>query len=446
MLRKLKAAAVAGVVLLGVGCSDFLVGGELDTDPNRPTEATNRQLFVGVQTAIWQYHASELTRLSQLWSQHAAGNAQQYREYALYEIDESVTNTQHSGLYVTGGLVDVRKLQAAAAESGDDLLLGVAQVQEALLMSVGADFFGDLVYSQALKGDEVPNPPLDEQLAVYDALLAQLDEAIANMASTAPASVGPGDADLAYGGDAELWTKLAHTLKARIHLHTAEVRPDAYAQVLAEARQGLEDPSENFVAPFGGGAGEQNFWYQFLVVEREGYWVPDPALVALLETRDDPRRDTYFDAAGTSLSDERLDPGFDQPLITATENLLVWAEAAYRTGAVDEARTQLNRARAIHGLGPLNPAGPELLREILTEKYIATFQSAEGWNDYKRTCFPNLAPRVAGANITARMFYDTNERNTNSSIPSADEQPARNDNDPANATDPFGNACLGQLP
>lgn len=446
MSRKLKAAAAAVLVALAGGCSDFLVGGELSEDPNRPTVATNRQLFVGVQTAIWQYHASELTRLSQLWSQHAVGNAQQYRDYALYEIDESVTNTQHSGLYGGGGLVDVRALQAAVAESGDDLFLGIAQVQEALLMSVGADFFGDLVYSQALLGDAAPNPPLDEQLAVYDALLALLDEAIANLASDAPGSVGPGDADLAYGGDPELWTKLAHTLKARIHLHTAEVRPDAYAQVLAEARQGLTDPSENFVAPFGGGAGEQNFWYQFLVVEREGYWVPDPAFVALLEARGDPRRLEYFDAAGTSLSDERLDPGFVQPLITATENLLVWAEAAYRTGAIDEARTQLNRARSLHGLAAISPAGSELLREILIEKYIATFQSSEGWHDYKRTCFPNLVPRAAGANITARMFYDTNERNTNSSIPPADEQPARNDNDPANATDPFGNACLGQRP
>ena len=446
MLRKLKGAAAVGLVALAAGCSDFLTGGELSTDPNRPTEATNRQLFVGAQTAIWQFHASELTRLSQLWSQHAVGNAQQYLDYARYEIDESVTNTQHSGLYGGGGLVDVRALQTAAIETGDDLLLGIAQVQEALLMSVGADFFGDLVYSQALRGDEVPNPPLDEQLEVYDALLALLDEAIANMSSTSPTSVGPGDADLAYGGDPVLWTKLAHTLKARIHLHTAEVRPDAYAQVLAEARQGLTDPSENFVAPFAGGAGEENFWYQFTVVEREGYWVPEPSFVQLLEQRGDPRRTEYFNEAGTALSDERASPGFDQPLITATENLLVWAEAAYRTGATDEARTQLNRARAIHGLPAISPAGVELLREILIEKYIATFQSSEGWHDYKRTCFPNLAPRVAGANITARMFYDTDERNTNSSIPAADEQPARNDNDPANATDPFGNACLGQLP
>jgi hypothetical protein len=446
MARKWRVLAGAALLAGTAGCSDFLTGGELSTDPNRPTVATNRQLFVGVQTLIWQQYASDLTRLVEIWAQHGTGNVQQYRDYGRYEIDESVTNTQHSDIYGSGGLVDVRKLQANTRASGDSLFLGIAQVQEALIMSAGADFFGDLVYSEALKGDESPNPPLDPQLEVYDALLALLDEAIVNMSRTGPTNVGPGVADLSYGGDRTRWTKLAHTLKARIHLHTAEVRPTAYAQVLAEARLGITSPSENFVAPFSGGAGEQNFWYQFLVVEREGYWIPNADFVQLLATRGDPRRTQYFNAAGTSLSAERLAPGYTQPLIKASENLLTWAEAAYRTGATTEALTQLNAARALVPLPAISPSGTELLREILIEKYIATFQTNEAWNDYKRTCFPNLVPTVAGANISARFFYDTGERNTNSSIPSADEQPARNANDPPNATDPFGNACLGQRP
>jgi starch-binding outer membrane protein, SusD/RagB family len=443
-----KWSVLAGAALLAglTGCSEYLTGGELSKDPNRPTTATNRQLFVGVQTLVWQLYASDLTRIVEIWAQHGTGNVQQYRDYARYEIDESVTNTQHSGLYGSGGLVDVRKLQDATRAAGDSLFLGIAQVQEALIMSMGADFFGDLVYSEALKGDEAPNPPLDPQLDVYDALVALLDEAMVNLSRTGPTNVGPGTADLAYEGDRTLWTKLAHTLKARILLHTAEVRPTVYAQVLTEARLGITRTSENLVAPFSGGAGEQNFWYQFLVVEREGYWIPNVAFVQLLETRGDPRRTQYFNAAGTNLSAERLDPGFTQPLITAGENLLTWAEAAYRTGATGEALTQLNAARALVPLPAISPTGTALLREILTEKYIATFQTNEGWNDYKRTCFPNLTPTVAGASITARLFYDTAERNTNSSIPSADEQPARNANDPPNATDPFGNACLGQRP
>ena len=96
-----------------------------------------------------------------------------------------------------------------------------------------------LTYHRDMTSATAPEPTsanVDREPSVDIPNIPLLDEAIANMASTAPASVGPGEADLAYGGDAELWTKLAHTLKARIHLHTAEVRPDAYAQVLAEAR------------------------------------------------------------------------------------------------------------------------------------------------------------------------------------------------------------------
>ena len=81
----------------------------------------------------------------------------------------------------------------------------------------------------------------------------------------------------------------------------------------------------------------------------------------------------------------------------------------------------------------------------MEEKYIALFQNIEVWNDYKRTCFPNLAPTVASLKIPARLPYDTNERQTNTNIPPAEDQPTRNDNDPANATsDGTGQACRGQ--
>ena len=61
----------------------------------------------------------------------------------------------------------MRQLQEQAREAGDSLFVGIGYVQEALLMGTAADIFGDVVYSEALSG--VPNPKLDEQLAVYDA-------------------------------------------------------------------------------------------------------------------------------------------------------------------------------------------------------------------------------------------------------------------------------------
>lgn len=442
-----RGITVAAVMLIcgSAGCNDFLTGGELSIDPNRPTTATNTQLFVGVQSNVWATLASDPARVTELWARQLRGGLQQYVDIYNYGYSEQTTNGFHSSLYIGGGLVDVRRLQESARAINDQLFLGIAQVQEALLIGTGADLFGDLVYSQALTGEL--NPALDPQLEIYDALQALLTQAITNMTATGPANVGPADADLAYGGDPAKWTRLAHTLKARLFLHTAEVRPAAYQSALTEARQGILDPADNFVAPFSGNANEQNFWYQFSVVQRPGYIEPDPFFVALLEVRSDPRLADYFNTALDNLSDDRLAPDFTQPLVTANENLLIRAEAAARTGQEQEARDALDAERAIAGLDPVSAtlSGQPLLNEILTEKYIANFQSIEAWNDYKRTCTPNLPPVDPTRKIPARLFYDSAERQTNTSIPVPSAQPTRNANDPRNTvSDGTGQPCLGQ--
>jgi starch-binding outer membrane protein, SusD/RagB family len=441
-----KAVAATLVIIAGaVGCSDFLTGGELSIDPNRPTAATNTQLFVGVQSNLWAQLGSDPARVTGLWARHFRGGLQQYVDIYNYGMSEQVTNGFHSSLYIGGGLVDARRLQDGATASNDRLLLGIAQVQEALLIGTGASQFGDLVYSHAMQGEA--NPPLDPQLEIYDALQSLLSEAITNMAATGPSNVGPADADLAYGGDAAQWTRLAHTLKARFFLHTAEVRGSAaYQSALTESRLGILNPADDFVAPFSGNANEQNFWYQFAVVQRPGYLEPDPFFVALLQSRSDPRLTDYFNAGLTDISDERLAPDFGQPLVTANENLLIRAEAAARAGQEAEAREQLDAARANAGLDA-SPAltGQALLNEILIEKYIANFQSIEAWNDYKRTCTPNLVPVDPARKIPARFLYDSAERQTNSAIPLPSAQPTRNASDPRNTvSDGTGQACLGQ--
>jgi len=452
----LGALALAGV--MGVtGCNDFLQGGELSNDPVRSTVATNKQLFVGVQTNIWSQMASDPARITGLWVQQFEGLQSQYYSAYTYSVNEQTTNGFHSAVYAGGGLKDVRQLEANAREQGDTLFLGIAQVQEAMLVGQAADMFGDIVYSQALTGD--PNPPLDPQMQVYDAIQALLSDAIKNLSSFkgAATNLGPGASDLNYGGKATKWIALAHTLKARYFLHTAEVRPTAYASALTEARLGIMDPADNYLAVFSGNANESNFWYQFTAEQRFGYIIPSEYLTNLLKSRNDPRLTQYVDTTGAFCGikyfclpggegegADREDPGYDQPLVTAQENLLIEAEAAYRTGAAGEALTSLQKEEQIEGVPQSTATGTALLKAILDEKYIALFQNIEVWNDYKRTCYPNLAPVSAGQKIPARFLYDTGERQTNTSIPEAQNQPTRNANDPANATDPFGNKCLGQ--
>jgi len=444
-MKSIRFAGVAGAVVLATACSDYLTGGELSTDPNRPTTATTAQLFVGVQAGTWALLQSDMVRVTNMWAQQLLGTNLQYVDIYNYGVSEDVTNGFQAGLYTGGGLVDIRKVESQALASNDTLFHGIALVMEALIMGTGADLFGNLTYTQALTG--VQNPSLTPQMAIYDSVQTLLSRAIVEMKDTGPTNVGPASADLSYGGDPVLWTQLAHTLQARFLMHTAQLRPNVYPQVVAEASQGISSASENFNAVFSGNANEQNIWYQFAIVQRPGYIAPNPQFVALLQQRNDPRLHTYFNADLSDLNPALLASNATQPLVTVNEDLLLWAEAAQRTGDNATALAKLNAARALVGL-PAEPSsltGQPLLAEILIEEYIADFQNIEAWNLYKRTCTPNLVPVIAGDIVPARFLYDASERNTNTNIPPPTQQPPRNPNNPANATsNATGTRCLGQ--
>jgi len=438
-------ALVAGGLMVTSCKTDFLTGGDLGTDPNRPSVATPSQLFMGAEAAIWALLGSDPARVTGMWAREFAGGQNQYQSIYNYLYDEGIQSGFNVGLYAAGGLIDIVRAQKITRDAQNFAFLGILQVQEAITMGTGADLFGDLVYSHALTNEA--NPPLDNQLAVYDSVQKLLTAAITNLASTAPTSATPAGSDLVYGGDAGLWTALAHTLKARFYMHTAEVRPAAYAQALTEAQQGISSSAGTYVGAFTSNSAETNFYYQFEVTAgRGGYLIADQQFVTLLENRNDPRRADYFNAAATRLSDARLAPNFQQPFVTYDENTLIWAEAAYRTGDQVTALSKLNQERANHGLAAEAVAGQTLLNEILTEKYIADFQVGhEAWNDYKRTCTPNFPPTQAGEKMPGRMYYDPNERFTNTNIPPAGQgfNGSRNPNDPPNATsDGTGQPCL----
>jgi len=292
-LRKYTPLLALTAVGALAGCNDFLTGGELNTDPNRPTPATVSplQLFVGSQSNLWSELNSDPARLAAMWTQQLRGANSQYTNLYNYNVSESTTNGFHTALYSGGGLTDIRELERKTKEAGDSLFYGIAQITEAALIGTGADLFGDIVYSNAFSG---PNPVPDKQLAVYDALQVKLDSAIVMLAGKVAGTagitnVGPGTADLNYGGNATKWTKLAYTLKARYYLHTAEVRgTSAYTSALAAAAKGITNPADNYRAVFSGTPNQQNHYYQFVVVQRPGYLAANTNFTTFVGT--DPRR------------------------------------------------------------------------------------------------------------------------------------------------------------
>ncbi|MGI8507854.1 MAG: SusD/RagB family nutrient-binding outer membrane lipoprotein [Gemmatimonadaceae bacterium] len=456
--RKLAALAALSLGLSAVGChGDFLTGGELTADPNRPTTATSKNLFTTIQSNLVAYWASDPSRVTAIYAQQGSGNSRAYLALdQTYAQTQQTTNGTHTALYTAGGLVDINALEAKANSAHDSLFLGIAQITEGALMGTGADLFGDLVYSQALKG--TPNPKLDTQAQVYDSVQKVIAAGIKNLQSfhAGGTNPGPGSSDRVYGGDASKWIALGHTLSARFYMHTASTlnagSHQAFLNALAQAKQGIMSDAGNYNAPFTITSGEENLFYQFNDVQR-GDLSPNPFLDSLLIARNDPRDNLYYqhDKKGqlSDYSDAVQAPDYKTPLVTHEENNLIVAEASYRVGDEGAARDALNVERKDAGLAVYSgPGGMPLLNDILTEEYINDFMlGQEAFILYRRTCTPNLVPNSSTTKIPGRLFYDADEQQTNTNI-----SPAGQGNNgytstllpPKKISDGTGAACLGQ--
>jgi hypothetical protein len=402
---------------------------------------------------MWEEMNGDLARLVAMWMQTMAGTDRQFLSYGTYVIGDADYEGEFSRPY-RPTLLDLRSVESVETESGDRAFVGIAQVMEAWLMGTVTDIWGDVPYSQAAKPDSFPTPAYDPQADVYAGLQSLLDDAISNLAA---GGAGPGPAELVYDGDADAWTELAHTMKARLYLHVAEKDPSAYQKALDEAELGISSNSNDYVIPYTATTGQDNNWHQFMIRERAGYVSPGKNLVDMLTAASDPRLQEYFvhgddpsiigAAPGEGVTGRlaALNPAgrgaqdYQQPLVTYNENLLIKAEALYQTEDEEGALDALNEERAAWATAtPWHKAvslpalsglsGDALLEAIMKEKYIVLFQNLESWNDYKRTCIPALTPAAGNDEVPGRLPYGATEKQTNGDNVPAD--PERNWNDP----------------
>ena len=91
--------------------------------------------------------------------------------------------------------------------------VGVAKILQAYTYVMLVDTFGDVPFSEALQGNNVPNPNVDSGQDIYNAMFDIIDEGIA--AINSPNSVMPND--LFYGGNKANWIRAANTLKFKMY-------------------------------------------------------------------------------------------------------------------------------------------------------------------------------------------------------------------------------------
>lgn len=448
-MRRILKYAAAGLGLAAglAGCKGFLDSEKAVADPNAPTAATIPQLFVAIEANVFGQQEGPVAMLVCEWMQQCAGVGGRFVDtQGAYIIQPSSFNTSFASLYGAGGLIQIRDVKARADAAGDKLTKGITEVLEAMEVSWAADIWGDLPYREAA-GDN-PTPAFDPQMQIYADLQTLLDQAITDMNGGGP---GPGFADLVYGGDKTKWIQAAHTLKARLYLHTVEKLGNAsYASALTQANLGISTPANDWKTAHSSATSERNIWAQFQTSSFGNDLVAGSTLVDLMKAQNDPRLPEYFgtnkgggyggydvhtkatngDSISPILGSERTnDETFAQPIMTYDENQLIIAEAAFQTGAVATAQTALTNVRARYGKGPV----PVTLQAIMQEKYILTFQNVEAWNDFKRTCIPLLLPAASKALVPGRIYYSATEEQTNPNTPSSANQnlfTVRNANDP----------------
>lgn len=459
---KLALVALAASTITATGCNSFLTGEGLTNNPNQPTSATADQLFTAVQVAVMGDWESYPMNLLPMWVNQISGVNRQWQSYAQFKsgTDNLTSDALWISFYASGGLADIRRGEIAAAANGNVKQVGQFRVIEALFMGTTTDIFGDVPYDSAL----TPFPTFDPQAQVYAHVQAVLDSAITDLG-------GAGDGagvDFYYGGDLSKWTALAHTLKARFYMHTAENADLSYnngilGQVVAQTALGISSVDGSFSTKHTTNTFETNLFYEFLVGSRAGDVEPGAAHINLAKQLNDNAELAQLystnshgqyvgspagASAGSDISTYIFPSDYSMGIVTYSENLLLSAEAHYRLGQAPLALTDYTNERLAYGdAGAPIPAGANgLLVGILEEKYVRNFLNPEVYFDYLRTCVPNIPlPANVSTNfpyIPPRLPYSYTEGTTNPNTPA---DPVANAAWPKHPTGPAGLVCAGQV-
>lgn len=353
----------------------------------------------------------------------------------------------------------------------------ISKIMKAYLYQTLVDIYGNVPYSQALKGSaatQILKPAYDKQQDIYEDLVLQLDAAM-DLINSAPAdAVEVGDFDIIYHGDMGRWLKFANTLKLRILINQSGMTgrdsyitgalattPHSTADYIGTGEGAMLNPgylqSSGKMNPF-----YERFFKQDGSQQADGlgYYMAGQDACDFLNTYNDPRKllmfapysgtnikGNYYGALllGTVPTTSPLGTGLvknfnsDSPIMTDFESLFLQAEAVqkgfivgdakslyvsavtqsvtYLGGSTEDAATYLSQTSAplVNFTESTNP-----LQTIITQKWLALngVSPMTIWTDYRRTGYPSFLHFTADAaklNATppVRLLYPQTEISTN---------------------------------
>ena len=219
--RKIIFAAAIGIAFGVSSCKKYL---NVNTNPNVAQVATVQTLLPASELYVGTALGVDLQIAGSFWAQYwtESPNASQYRIYDTYNPGQDVFSTPWTNLYAANE--NFYQLFKLADSQKQKQYMAIALLMQAYTFQLIADAWGDVPYTQALKGQytdgHLVNPKYDSQLVVYNGILANIDTANKLISTTDPTH--PGTDDLIYGGKMAQWQKFSNTLKLRILLRMSQ--------------------------------------------------------------------------------------------------------------------------------------------------------------------------------------------------------------------------------
>lgn len=210
------------VLFMSTGCKkDFL---DINQNPNSPTSSsiTPNLILPRVLLATASRMSTSYNNQGQwvgYWSR--SGTYGPNTEEESYHITNTFEQTEWSGWYDI--LNDANIMEVKATEAGQDFYTGIAKIMKSIGFMYLVDQYNNVPYSTAfdLAGNILPS--YDKGEDIYADLRSQLDQAVALIQNAdLDASPGLSDADVMFGGDADMWVKFANTQHLKLLVHESQ--------------------------------------------------------------------------------------------------------------------------------------------------------------------------------------------------------------------------------
>ena len=214
MNQFIKLSFIAASLLTLGSCKKFV---DVNTDPNTLTETKADLVFTGalgntyrnqvsgsvhIVPATWVGHYGHSTSFT------GGGNEKTY-EYTNADFNA------FDGLF--DNLNDYQFVINNADRDGVGFWKDPSNVMQCYVYQQLVDMYGDVPYTEALKGRENINPKYTAQQTIYEDLVVRLDSAMARMNRTTwPTDLAITRQDVYFQGSKTNWIRFANSLKLRI--------------------------------------------------------------------------------------------------------------------------------------------------------------------------------------------------------------------------------------